>query len=748
MKLVGRRVAQAVLLIFLLVCIFISVWRCAENLRAKEQANVLENLQARTELSAATFSENILGIEHLLQALSQEYIQLTDNGATVQQCISIMASIEGSDSFTRFGISLPDGTSYTTDGLVADLSGEEGFDETLAGHFTISDTIYDTYDASAPPIHVFRYPVVRDGTVVAEVFATYTTDEFKSLLGLGATDDTELVSAIVTSDGSLICATEGSLFDLEGVSMLERLQQFDNGEEAVSQLRANFAKAETGTAEFLADSHEGEKKHLMSFAPLTMENASDTWFLACSVPATIVDSQIDDVMYDVYRMMVLVIVLVLAIVVVSLFNVVFEARKHRKELERMVYVDPLTGGETAERFRERVKELGRSCVIVAADIRSFKTIESICGKKKSDEIIRSLWESIVRNLREGELVGREASDRFFICLNDCDARGVLARLQPIFDEVSEFSTRLDVPHMRLVAGSCVWGGLDDLEAACNNAAAAKRELSMRNDLSVSVLDYSQLDLEAFERDRTMVASFASAIDAREFEAWYQPKYDPRSGDVIGAEALVRWRKPDGSLVPPYQFIPLFEGNGMVKDLDEYMFRTVCADLVSWRTQGKRIVPVSINLSRASMMFGDVAERYSTIVDELGVSRELVPIEVTESAADGSEMLKDAANELLEHDFLICMDDFGAGYSSLASLGSLGFCGVKLDKSLIDTIGDAEGEKLIKHSMALAKDLGMHVTAEGVEEQRQMEFLRDLGCDSIQGYYYSRPLPRGDFEVLL
>ena len=164
----------------------------------------------------------------------------------------------------------------------------------------------------------------------------------------------------------------------------------------------------------------------------------------------------------------------------------------------------------------------------------------------------------------------------------------------------------------------------------------------------------------------------------------------------------------------------------------------------WIDEGRRVIPVSVNLSRASLYFQNVVERYQKIAADVGVDPAYVPIEITETAALDDKSIRMLADRFYEAGFPLHIDDFGSGYSSFATLNIMHFDTLKLDKSLIDYIGNYGGDRLLEHTIALAKELGMHVTAEGVENETQVAFLQKLNCDSIQGFYYSRPLPLNEF----
>lgn len=215
-------------------------------------------------------------------------------------------------------------------------------------------------------------------------------------------------------------------------------------------------------------------------------------------------------------------------------------------------------------------------------------------------------------------------------------------------------------------------------------------------------------------------------------------------NIVGAEALVRWQKTDGTLISPGAFIPLFESDGLVVHLDEYVFESVCQFQKERMENKLEIVPISVNLSRASIHFSDVVERYVDIVNQKQIPFECVPIELTESATLYSEKILEITDQLVNAGFTLHMDDFGSDYSSLTSLNELNFSAVKLDKSLIDYIDQVRGKKIVQQAIDLGHGLDMKVVAEGVESKEQRDCLKEMHCDMIQGFYYSKPLKQEDF----
>ncbi len=419
--------------------------------------------------------------------------------------------------------------------------------------------------------------------------------------------------------------------------------------------------------------------------------------------------------------------------------------KDIQNLEYYAYVSAVTGGDNVNRMKEKLVAQGKTGFIVAMEIASFKAVNAICGVKRGEDILRKTWECLCKCLGEGDLAGHVYSDEFILFLEGDDEAVVADKLAGITEALAEMSQDMDIPLIMPCFGIAPWKPSDSVEQSHGNAMMARGKI--KNRFEVNYAFYSDADSERMLKDMLFEETFESAIDNGEFEIWYQPKCNPDDGGLIGAEALVRWNR-NGDLIPPDAFVHIFERNGMIRRLDEYVFRKVCQQQKRWELEGRKIVPVSTNLSRVSLYFPNIVTRYKNIVKEVGIAYKYVPLEITESAAIDNADLKKLTDEFFKAGFGLHLDDFGTGYSSLSTLNQLHFNTLKLDKSLIDYIGNYGGDKLLEHTVALAKDLGLHVTAEGVENEAQVKFLSELNCDSIQGYYYSKPLCCNDFERVL
>ena len=251
----------------------------------------------------------------------------------------------------------------------------------------------------------------------------------------------------------------------------------------------------------------------------------------------------------------------------------------------------------------------------------------------------------------------------------------------------------------------------------------------------------------FAIDTELSEKFGKALSDGSIEVWFQPIVSPYSREVVGAEALSRWR--DGEdFISPAVFVPTLEESGQIRELDRHVFMTACEFQKERSEAGMELFPISVNLSVVSSMWEGIVSEYVDIFNATGLPAGCINIEVTESLDADREVLSGVVRDFQAAGFLVEIDDFGAGYAAYVNLAVIPYDVLKIDKSLIDEIGSDRGNRLIIDLIRLAKDFDMRTIAEGVETAEQVNYLQTAGCDAIQGYYYSRPLPPYDFADYL
>ena len=380
------------------------------------------------------------------------------------------------------------------------------------------------------------------------------------------------------------------------------------------------------------------------------------------------------------------------------------------------------------------------------DISHFHMINERFGKAYGDEILRRIGAELLRMARlYGGIVCRREADTFQVyCPHRTDYE-VLVR------EIADTVNADMLGHIRLRVG--VYAEVDkrlEMERRFDHAKDAAD--SIRNSYSASVAVYDDRLHEQEVFAERLLDDFHSALEQKQFIVFFQPKFDVRPDTPVlcGAEALVRWKHPELGMVSPGVFIPLLEGHGLIRELDNYVWRETAAQIRAWKERLGRSVPVSVNVSRIDMMDPELADTLCGIVRENGIDFSDLHLEITESAyTEDAKQIVEVVSGLRDTGFLIEMDDFGSGYSSLNMLSALPIDVLKLDMMFIRTAFSGTGNtRMIEIILDISHSLSVPMIAEGVETEEQMLTLKKLGCDIVQGYYFAKPMPAGDFESFL
>ena len=399
--------------------------------------------------------------------------------------------------------------------------------------------------------------------------------------------------------------------------------------------------------------------------------------------------------------------------------------------------------EYAEMIDRYHQELKTDAVIL--NIEHFHLVNEIHGRPVGDRVLVAIAEGIRGFLSDYEgLACRYEADTFFIYLAHQEDYEKLVTI--IEDKIHGVSTGL---HVRLRIG--VYPRVEhdiDMEERFSCARYACNTLRGNYSRSVAMYDITLRERSIFMEH--LVNGISEAIDQNQFLIYFQPKYDVSGANpfITSAEALVRWQHPQYGMVRPGTFLNMFEENGLISMLDQYVHRETIRQIARWRKRGISI-PISVNVSRVDLYDEKIGDRICDMLEAEGLTTDDLYLEITESAyANDSKQLIEAIERLREDGFTIEMDDFGSGYSSLHSLTTMPVDTIKLDMQFIKNIHeDKKAFRMVKLVMEMAQYLEIPVIAEGVEISGQYDLLREAGCDVIQGYYFSKPLPVEEFEEL-
>lgn len=461
---------------------------------------------------------------------------------------------------------------------------------------------------------------------------------------------------------------------------------------------------------------------------------------------------------------ILAVIIVCITFVLLIFIIIFLIRhfRNRSRMREVFYMDEVTGDHNWLWFLSNAEaELTKRgngnkeyaiLDIVFVNYRNFCVCHSV---KEGEQMLCKVNKVIKHQLNKNELCVHHSAAHFAAMMMYSDRNNFEERIKKMILELENINEdhkfNFWVGVDRIGASTDGSGKLSrrrsvDIEKEYNNAGAARATIT-GSDSAVAFFDDKMVE-EQMWLD-WVNENQEKAIENEEFLVYYQPKYDPKSGKMSGAEALIRWNSPVKGMVSPGKFIPIFETNGFITKIDHYMLTHVVRDQRTWLDAGRKCVPVSVNVSRAHFIEEDLAEQIRDIVDEAGTPHDLIEIELTESAFfDDKNALITTIKKLKDYGFAVSMDDFGSGYSSLNSLKEMPLDVLKLDADFFRNDDGERGRIVVSEAINLAKKLSMRTVAEGVEEKDQVDFLAEEGCDLIQGFYFAKPMPKEEYEKKL
>ncbi len=450
----------------------------------------------------------------------------------------------------------------------------------------------------------------------------------------------------------------------------------------------------------------------------------------------------------VYLILVMMLLLTIVFAIYYVCSIIGIARS-QKRITKLLYTDMVTGGYNWLYFTRKGSKLlkrnrGRfNYAMIKLRMEKYNSFCTCFGVREGEELIEKFYLALKKNIKKKEFMAHNEQADFGLLL--------------IYDTIEELERRIiDIekslnnilPNIKMYfsAGVCIIDNNDrDVNSLYNNAAIARDMLGEDADNKIAFFDIEMNKQQLWERK--VENEMEKALVKKEFKLYLQPKYSTKEESLAGAEALVRWIHPEEGFIPPNKFIPIFEKNGFILQLDDYMLEQVAMQQAKWIEEGKDVFPISVNVSRAHFTREDLAEHICKIVDKYNVPHNVIELELTESAFfDDKPVLIRTVKALRDYGFIVSMDDFGAGYSSLNSLKELSIDVLKIDADFFRGADSVDrGMLIVSEVIDLAKKLDMKIVAEGIESREQVDFLTQQECDLIQGYYFAKPMPVEEFE---
>ena len=413
-------------------------------------------------------------------------------------------------------------------------------------------------------------------------------------------------------------------------------------------------------------------------------------------------------------------------------------------------IDRLTGIYSKEFFYQKVRERldenpEKEYTIVCSNMENFKLYNDTFGREAGDCLLQDIATSMRVRIGETGICGRYGADRFLL----------LQEREQEAEDRERFIQRIQTERPKIIRNVSVKWGIYQIvnrsmpvEQMCDRALLAVDSIKGQYNQQIAV--YDDALRSKLLQEKAITDAMETALEEGQFAVYYQPKYSLKDKCMAGAEALVRWIHPERGFLSPGEFIPLFEKNGFIPRLDQYVWRQVCVQLRDWQEKGYPPMAVSVNVSRADVYQPHLADTLMDITKEYGVDPAFLHLEITESAyTESPEQIINTVEELRERGFIIEMDDFGSGYSSLNMLSQMKLDVLKLDMKFIQNeMIKPETQSILNDIISMAHRMHLSVVAEGVETEEQMMRLNAVGCDYVQGYFIAKPMPASEFEELI
>ncbi len=580
-------------------------------------------------------------------------------------------------------------------------------------------------------------PVTQNDVITGVLLSEVPINDLYEIL-----DDTAKSGWIFLVDYDLNILFTSSLghMDFESIppSDIETL-----GAENVAIGISNAKNNQCGSFTYAADYGSGNTQKILTYAPIKMTE----WVLVVAIEESVINIDLQTASNQVMG-------IGIAILIIIIFFVVYLwiYRNYAVyALEKTAYYDNLTSLPNLLKLKKDMAEVlaknkDEKYAVVKIDVENFKAINEMFGFDIGNRVLQA-FKSIRETVQEPSLIiARSGIDEFTLFsgngfLDDMENRTALyeSYYQKFIPELGNYHISFKYGRYHIPVG---YTDVDEIINRLNLAHKISKEKK-----GVIIYDYDESYTKKLLKEAEISSKMKNALANNEFEVYLQPKFSLTDDMLIGAEALVRWREPNGNMIFPNDFIPLFEKNGFIVELDRYVFVKVCETLRRWIDDGKKAITISVNCSRQNLRNTKLIEEISKIADKYSVSHEFLEIELTETATiENQTFITDLFSDLRKAGFKISIDDFGAGYSSLGLLKNLKADTIKMDRSFFNDKREAiRAEYVVDGFIKLSHNLEMYVVAEGIETQEQIESLKKIDCDAVQGYFYSKPIPISEFE---
>lgn len=726
-----KQIVTIIIIFLILITILIAYMTYMLN---RIEANTNNSIKTIVKNDANNLKTQITEQKAILQTITNEI--LSDNIVDTKKIFDMYERSDVTSHFIRMAIMYEDGRTITNDGHEVDYSDEiDNFFSNNEIH--ISENRISKIDEEEITIYSQAISIENEKIAILLIVKTESyKDTFSNKVFEG-----KGFSYIVNKDGTIIVSANT---DKETGNLIENIEQM-----LVGSSRERFEANKNTIQDNIKNEVSGSRtlqttdgQYYMVYEPIGVND----WSIATFIPSKAIAGEANRALLTTFILAIIVIFIIISICI----YIVISNNKKQKQLFEYAYIDPITEKGNIYYFRKRGQEMldkeksKENQYLLVLDINKFKMINKAYGYKTGDTILNGIGEELEQILGKQSLICRYSNDYFAVLFEYTeDIRKIVNTLVKNIENLKIDSN---------VYNLSVNMGIYKLTDADTNISVAMDKAIIAHSASKGdVFDkfhiYDEKMEKELEKESKIEQEMYQALMNKEFKVYYQPKVYVQDEKLYGAEALVRWEH-NGKMVPPSEFVPLFEKNKFILKLDVYVFEQVCSDMKKWKEKYGKEPVISVNVSREHFLDEHFLEKYMLIATKNGINTNKIDLEITESATvEAGIDIIEIMNKMKKLGFLISIDDFGTGYSSLSTLQDMPADILKIDKSFVDRIGKNE-KNMIDYILTIAKELKLTTIAEGVETKEQRDYLLEKECDIIQGYYYAKPMPEEEFEVYM
>lgn len=726
-----KQIVTIIIIFLILITILIAYMTYMLN---RIEANTNNSIETIVKNDANNLKTQITEQKAILQSITNEI--LSDNIVDTKKIFDMYERSDVTSHFIRMAIMYEDGRTITNDGHEVDYSDEiDNFFSNNEIH--ISENRISKIDEEE--ITIYSQAIIIENEKIA-ILLIVKTESYKDTFS-NKVFEGKGFSYIVNKDGTIIVSANT---DKETGNLIENIEQM-----LVGSSRERFEANKNTIQDNIKNEVSGSRtlqttdgQYYMVYEPI----GANDWSIATFIPSKAIAGEANRALLTTFILAIIVIFIIISICI----YIVISNNKKQKQLFEYAYIDPITKKGNIYYFRKKGQEMldkeksKENQYLLVLDINKFKMINKAYGYKTGDTILNGIGEELEKTLGKQSLICRYSNDYFAVLFEY--AEDIRKIVNTLVKNIENLKIDSNVYNLSVNMGIYKLTDADtNISVAMDKAIIAHS--ASKGDVFDKFHIYDEKMEKELEKESKIEQEMYQALMNNEFKVYYQPKVYVQDEKLYGAEALVRWEH-NGKMVPPSEFVPLFEKNKFILKLDAYVFEQVCSDMKKWKEKYGKEPVISVNVSREHFLDEHFLEKYMLIATKNGINTNKIDLEITESATvEAGIDIIEIMNKMKKLEFLISIDDFGTGYSSLSTLQDMPADILKIDKSFVDRIGKNE-KNMIDYILTMAKELKLTTIAEGVETKEQRDYLLEKECDIIQGYYYAKPMPEEEFEVYM